>query len=71
MIRVGQRVRIIKGKYKGKTGVIVNFLGGTAPEELKPGIDINGEIVVYIWQIQLDYENRFWFAEKDFELINE
>lgn len=71
-MKEGDKVRIISGEDKGKTGEVIGPITMSQVQDLTPGRDISMEDAVTLWAIEIDKENRQTvLKEKEFELIED
>ena len=71
-MKEGDKVRIISGEDKGKTGEVIGPIPMSQVQNLTPGQDISMEGAVTLWAIEIDKENRQTvLKENEFELIED
>ena len=70
-MREGDRVRVISGEYKGKTGrVLVGPIPMSQVQHLAPGQDISMEGAKNLWAIQLDEKgDQTVLEEEELEIV--
>ena len=71
-MKVGDRVRVVRGQDAEKIGTIVEFVTRISRvQDLKEGVDISDEGAERVWYIQLEGgEGKKEFRESDLELTD-
>ena len=70
-MKVGDKVRVISGKNKGKIGTISGFMRASQAQKVIPGKDCcNMEGAKTSWKIVFEDGSQDLIEEKDLEIIN-
>lgn len=71
-MKVGDKIRIKSGDYKGKTGELLGPISMSQAQNLAPGQDTSMEGAKMLWVIQLDEGNEQPVLEEtEFEIIED